>query len=221
MFDLKLYHIPGTRMIQSDTLSQLAYLNQEVSDNDALTLLPQKLFVQSIDLTLCNKITVASPFNPIVRGALAALQSNAPLPMKSTKADWKEDNGIVTFKDRVYVPADPALQREILSYYHNSCTTRHSGHYGTVELVRRDYWWPGLATATQQYVEDCALCQQNKINTHPTAVPLQPIPATSKLPFKAVTMDFIMDLPPSQGYTACWIVVDHNATKEVVILLDE
>ncbi|THH18637.1 hypothetical protein EUX98_g8923 [Antrodiella citrinella] len=75
-----------------------------------------------------------------------------------------------------------------------------------------------MATFVRQYVDGCALCQQNKINTHPTTPGLQPIAATTTLPFKAVTMDFITDLPESQGMTSCWIVVDHNATKGMVIL---
>ncbi|THH17355.1 hypothetical protein EUX98_g9150 [Antrodiella citrinella] len=75
-----------------------------------------------------------------------------------------------------------------------------------------------MATFVRQYVDGYALCQQNKINTHPTTPCLQPIAATTTLPFKAVTMDFITDLPKSQGITSCWIVVDHNTTKGMVIL---
>ena len=75
-----------------------------------------------------------------------------------------------------------------------------------------------MNTFVRQYVTGCAQCQQGKINTHPTVPPLSPIPATSKLPFQVVTMDFITDLPESRGFDACWIVVDHNATKGVIIV---
>lgn len=80
-------------------------------------------------------------------------------------------------------------------------------------LLSRDYWWPGMAAFVSKYVEGCALCQQNKVNTHPTMPPLQPIAATSSLPFQFVTTDFITDLPVSNGFDSCWIVVDHNTTR--------
>ena len=46
-----------------------------------------------------------------------------------------------------------------------------------------------------------------------------PIKADSDaLPFSTISMDFITDLPESDGYTALYVVVDHNLSKGIVLI---
>ena len=76
-----------------------------------------------------------------------------------------------------------------------------------------------MASTVAQFVKGCALCQQMKINTHPTTPPLHPIPPQKDaLPFQTITMDFITDLPSSNNFDALFIVVDHDVTKAVVLM---
>ena len=71
----------------------------------------------------------------------------------------------------------------------------------------------------KSYVQGCALCQQMKVNTHPSAPPLAPIKADPHAyPFSTVTMDFITDLPESNRYNALYVVVDHDLTKAIVLI---
>ena len=94
-----------------------------------------------------------------------------------------------------------------------------TGTYKTLVLVQKNFWWPGLYTFTQQFVQGCATCQQMKVNTHPTVPPLNPIPTDKEaLPFSTVTMDFITDLPTSNGYDSLFVVVDHDLTKGIVLM---
>ena len=59
-----------------------------------------------------------------------------------------------------------------------------------------------------------------KINTHPLVSPFAPIKADSHVyPFSTVTMDFITDLLESNRYNALYIVVDHDLTKAIVLIL--
>ena len=51
-FDIKLEHIPGNKMVISDTLSQHPDLCQDENNNNNMTLLPDTLFVGTIDLVL-------------------------------------------------------------------------------------------------------------------------------------------------------------------------
>ena len=58
-----------------------------------------------------------------------------------------------------------------------------------------------------------------KMNTHPTTPPLNLIPADKDaLPFSTVTMDFITDLPPSQGFDSLMVVVDHDLSKGIILI---
>ena len=72
----------------------------------------------------------------------------------------------------------------------------------------------------KSYVQGCVLCQQMKVNTHLSAPPLAPIKADPyTYPFSTVTMDFIIDLPESNGYNTLYIVVDHDLIKAIVLIL--
>ena len=92
------------------------------------------------------------------------------------------------------------------------------GRFHTKTFLKRDFWWPSLATYVNKFIERCAVCQQNKVNTHPVCPPLNPITSTSTLPFKQLLVDLITDLPEVRGMDSILVVVDHGLTKGVIII---
>ena len=71
----------------------------------------------------------------------------------------------------------------------------------------------------KSYVQECALCQQMKVNTHLSTPPLAPIKADPYVySFSTVTIDFITDLLELNEYNALYVVVDHNLTKVIVLI---
>jgi len=66
--------------------------------------------------------------------------------------------------------------------------------------------------------DGCAICQQHKINRHPICPPLQPISPEKQRPFSLITMDFITDLPPSDGYDSIMAVVDQGSSKGAIFM---
>ena len=69
----------------------------------------------------------------------------------------------------------------------------------------------------KNYVASCAICQQMKVDTHPTSPGLIPIKGQrNATPFSQVTCDFITDLPISDGYDSLMVVVDHGSIKGVI-----
>ena len=85
-FDIKLEHVPGTKMVILDTLSCRPDLCQEENDNDNMTLLPDTLFVSAIDLALKDLLVTAGRNDSITRDALQTLKEG-PAPATSTLAD--------------------------------------------------------------------------------------------------------------------------------------
>ena len=76
-----------------------------------------------------------------------------------------------------------------------------------------------MYTFVKSYIQGCALYQQMKVNTQPSASPLALIKADPyAYPFSIVTIDFITDLPESNGYNALYVVVDHDLTKAIVLI---
>ena len=70
----------------------------------------------------------------------------------------------------------------------------------------------------KKFIKGCATCQQMKPNTHPTGAPLMPITSHAHRTFQQITMDFITDLPVSNGYDSIFIMVDQGLTKGVILM---
>ena len=69
------------------------------------------------------------------------------------------------------------------------------------------------------YVKGCAHCQQFKINQQPVKPLLNPVDRPkSTRPFSQTSMDFIVDLPPINGYDSIMSVVDHGLSKGVILI---
>jgi len=49
------------------------------------------------------------------------------------------------YKERkVYVPKNEKLRAEIIRLHHNMPVREHGRQWKTVELVTRNFWWPGI-----------------------------------------------------------------------------
>jgi hypothetical protein len=109
-FDVKLVHVPGSQMIQSDVLSRCAdYIIGEDTDNKNMTMLPDTLFVKAIDIKLHDLITENIMGDDLVKDAIRAIKENGTLPMKSAISDWKFEDSLLFFQDQCYVPQNNQL----------------------------------------------------------------------------------------------------------------
>ena len=121
------------------------------------------------------------------------------------------------YKSHVYFPLEDSLHCSILACCHDHETARHPGYLKTRQLVASEFWWPGLTQFVRKYVEDCATCQQNKSNTHPTIPLLTPIKSCTTCSFQQVSCNLITDLPTSSGFDSLLVMVDHGLTKGVIL----
>jgi len=82
----------------------------------------------------------------------------------------------------------------------------HRGQWKTVELVTRNFWWPGVTKEVKKYIKECNLCQRNKNQTEALARKLMPNEVPAK-PWTHITVDFIVKLPLAQEYDAILVVL--------------
>ena len=166
-FNLIFKHIPGKIHTSPDMLSWLPGVNKGKHDNEAVTLIPERLFVNT---------TIATP-NAIQSQVLTA-QEAAQTEMEEwcdTQGTRKLPEGYV--KDNQWVvPSDKQLRHDVLSQYHDSPTAGHPGRDNTTALVSQHYWWPKMNAWIDQYIKGCAICQQNKIQTTKNKMLLYHIP---------------------------------------------
>jgi hypothetical protein len=110
-------------------------------------------------------------------------------------------------------------KKSIMFLVHDHPTAGHPGRDEMIRKARIQTRWKGMNTWIATYVKGCAMCQQNKIQTHKTKVPLFRIPTTQNaLPFQRVAMDLITGLPLCHGKDAILTIVDHGCSQGAIFL---
>ena len=74
-----------------------------------------------------------------------------------------------------------------------------------MELVTKNYWWPGVTRNVGRYIEECDLCQRMKNRTEEVAGKLKLSEVLGK-PWTYLMVDFITKLPIVTGKDAILVV---------------
>ena len=76
-----------------------------------------------------------------------------------------------------------------------------------VELVTRNFWWPGVTKEVKRNVEECDACQHNKNHIEQLAGKLMPNSILER-PWMHISADFITKLLLVQEYDSILVVVN-------------
>ena len=225
-FAFDIVHRAGSLCGAPDALSRRPDLCPTGQD-DAVTqqtmrlFAPGNLIVESDDLR-CASLTLATPAMSAHIASIAETTDGAnlidnirhacatdPLFRKVKAAPeqfprFRLSDGLLYFHERLFVPDVPS-RLSVLAARHDSRAGGHFGTAKTLELIRRDYWWPRMRHTVQQYIASCDTCQRNKLprmRPHGLLHPLS-IPAGS---WRSLSTDFITDLPKSRGYDSICVI---------------
>ncbi|SLM40434.1 reverse transcriptase domain protein [Lasallia pustulata] len=144
-------------------------------------------------------------------------QGSKPTPA----AILQDKNGIMTFRkqqtDTLALMEDLNLtdkqKLQVIQERHDNKLAGHPGISKTIELITRDFKWPGLRKDVQHYVDNCDTCKKAKHSRHKPYGLLQP-PAVPNETWTSIAMDFITKLPKSKDpltkteYDSIFVVVD-------------
>src|SRR6202050_200613 len=104
-----------------------------------------------------------------------------------------------------------------MSKVHNILTeSAHGGHAKTYNRIASTYYWPSMSRDIKWYVSTCKIYQKSKPKCHTPVSSLQPIPILTQ-PFEVVSMDFIPELPLSDGFDNIFVIVD-KLTKYAIFI---
>ncbi|QRV73523.1 Transposon Tf2-7 polyprotein [Ceratobasidium sp. AG-Ba] len=163
-FNFQLKYRPGKTNRKADILSRKDE-HQPLGGGESRALLDPALFIAAIepdevlDNCICNAYLQDERLNHIIE----ALQKNDKVK------NWSWDNGLLMFKNKVYVPKDDSIRKDILASRHDNMAAGHPGQFRTLELVNCKYYWKSLKKTVTSYVSNCESCIRNK---HSNQLPL-------------------------------------------------
>jgi len=230
--DFRIYYRPGTQNGKPDALSRCSEYRPEkggVENQPITTVLGEKHF-RNLEARRGSSFIASSArmaslperkWSPAFREKIqkaaekdrqyqearkqeqAALAEPALKDRKVKELEWK--GGLLYRKNKLWIPEE-ALQ-QLVESEHDTKVAGHMGQDKTIELIRRNFWWPRMNERIIDFVRSCPICQKNKAARH------QPYGLSSPLelphaPWQSIAMDFITELPTSEGCDQLWVVID-------------
>jgi len=82
-------------------------------------------------------------------------------------AGYSLDNGIIRYKNKLWIAQNSALQTKIIAAFHSSAIGGHSGTKATYQRLKTHFAWKGMKMDVEDFVKQCSGCQQAKHSNHP------------------------------------------------------
>jgi hypothetical protein len=123
-----------------------------------------------------------------------------------------DKNGLLRFKNRLYIPYFVELKIRILDEVHKNPYSGHPGYQKMVTTLRKLFYWPKMKGEIDGYLSKCLDCQPVKVeHQHPSDL-LQPLPIP-KWKREIIPLDFITGLPKTQKHNDSIMVVIDKLRK--------
>lgn len=188
-YDFEVQYRPGTENKAADTLSRIP------AQTELATLtLPMLLDVQQVGAQVDNDQLPAK--------IKKELQEDPDAHPK-----FSVDQGRLLYKGRLVLPRASPLLPTLLREFHSSPVGGHSKFLRTYKRLASNLYWAGMKKDIKKFVEECSVCQQNKISALSPAGLLQALPIP-ELILDDILMDFVEGLHKSGGYDSLLMVVD-------------
>jgi hypothetical protein len=176
---------------------------------DALSRKVYELHATAISMyrtELKDRILEAASVNLQYRNLVAKLQQHERPQIEKGYAIGTD--GLLLYKNKIYVPNDRELKMAILKEMHNVTYVGHPGYQKTVAAVKSHYFWPDMKKEIAEYIARCMECQKVKAkHRHPAGL-LQALPIP-EWKWEVITMDFITGLPrTSKLHDSIMVMVD-------------
>ena len=141
-YNLKLIHVPRSKLIQADALS--CWSDHITEEDETIVMLPEDMFILLIATNLRNKTATATEADELATKIKDCLQKQLPPPMCTALSDWSFTDGLIVYKGKVYVLTNTELWQEVLTSFHDSLLAGHPRFFKMLHLIKEHYWWPGM-----------------------------------------------------------------------------
>ncbi|KAG1957182.1 retrotransposable element [Pimephales promelas] len=185
-FNFTVTYRPGSKNTKADALSRQSEERNQNSE-------PENILCENLcDSCLCNLCELVAPVQWDVITEIQQTNVQTPTPAECPAG-------------LIYVPE--TFRSRLIDQVHSNPSSGHPGITATIHLLRNRFWWPTLTADTTNHIQNCTDCQTSKSPRKLPAGMLCPLP-TPQQPWSHIAIDFITDLPNSQGFTTICTIVD-------------
>ena len=174
------YH-PGKANVVADALSRKTSCNCTSTTSLHATLCQE---MERLNLSIVSEGTLANvALTPTLRDQVVTAQKNntgmEKIRQRLMENDpratcFHQDNeGVLWFDNRLVVPKDLELRKQILDEAHLSRYSIHPGSNKIYQDLKQHFWWTRMKREIARYVSECDTCQRVKASHLRSAGPLQ------------------------------------------------
>ena len=226
-FNFLINYRPGSQMGKADALSrQSAYMNDKDDKIKEIQLLDSK-FIGDFSLKPNNREILICALSVIPRQQLlkviakhtytSDLWSSIIFNYDSVlHRDYDVRSGLIYYKDKIFVPDVNECKLMIVQLAHDDPISGHLGINRTIELVSREFYFPGYKEFIKEFINSCETCARCKPKRHLPYGLLKPLEIPSK-PWVSLSMDFVGPLPSSNNFDMILVIVD-RLTKMAIFI---
>jgi hypothetical protein len=91
----------------------------------------------------------------------------ASLAVNAVQDQFKLQQGVIKYKDRIWLGHCEMLQQKVIHALHASPIGGHSGLMVTYTRIKKLFSWPQMKRYIQEFVASCTICQQAKTKRVP------------------------------------------------------
>jgi transposase InsO family protein len=125
----------------------------------------------------------------------------------SSHPPYRLKDGVIFYKDRIWLGSNSDLRQKVMSALHNSPVGGHSGAPATFSKLRPLFYWPGMRKDVLTHVQSCTVCAQAKPDRVGYPGLLQPL-QVPRQSWEVISLDFVEGLPLSNSFSVILVVVD-------------
>lgn len=226
-YDFRIMYRSGKQNLKADVLSRRLQDKEAQSklirDNRLRTLLPTGRLDPAIVTDLClldleielAPVQLAEPLPLLERLFQENCASHQELRDELPTGYHLDQN--VLYKDgRLALVKDSELTTLLIQEAHSQISSAHPSAHKTYLLLKSRYYWPGMESDIERYVENCVECRKTKTSKVKQPGLLRPLPVPDR-PWEHLTTD-LMDAPPTkQGYDCVWVIIDRFGKESISV----
>ena len=142
---------------------------------------------------------------------IAEKEENSHEKLQPGRRFFVDGDGLIFFSNEDYQPrlCVPVSQRNFIlrEAHENPMESAHAGPERLWNSLSTRFYWKKMKRDVVRYCQTCDVCQKTKPSNFTKFGMLIPNPIPSR-PYQSISMDFIVNLPWSEGFNAIYVVVD-------------